>query len=145
VLGITTYTIVPDVIVVYGCSCGGSLYGGSLSPVVIPGGSSHPVTTAEQVVVDVQSGVVVHTSVSMHVMYEYVHVVGRQGKQVDVHVSAGVHISVGKHTVIVEGWHGGGMSHMEHTVVVISSVVVVQLVEQEEMVMMVVTVTVPTT
>jgi len=146
VLGITTYTIVPDVIVVYGCSCGGSLYGGSLyggspSLVVIPG-LLHPATTVEQAIAGVQAGVVAHTGVVMHVVIE--HIGGKQGVQVDEHVVASTHVVVGKHTVVVEGWHGGWMLHMGQFVVVITCVVVVQLVGQET-VMMVVTVTVPTT
>lgn len=140
-LGITTYTIVPDVIVVYGCSCGGSLYGGSLSPVVIPG-PLHPVTTVEQVVAAMQADVVTHANMLTHVLR--VHTGVKQGVQVCMHGVVSVHVVVGEHTVIVEGWHGGWMLHMGQFVVVITCVVVVQLVGQET-VRMVVTVTVPTT
>ena len=143
-LGITTYTIVPDVIVVYGCSCGGSC-GGSVYPAssVVISGLLHPVTTVEQVVAGTQVDVSSHVVVVVHVVSTTYVVIGKV-EQVDVssHVVIGSHVVVGSHTVVVHT--GGRDSHMEQDVVVITSVVVVQLVGQRTTEVMV-SVTVPTT
>jgi len=62
--GITTYTIVPDVIVVYGCSC---CTVGSPKPSLVIGGSVHPVTMTVEQVVEVTHVVnVVHVVIGVH-------------------------------------------------------------------------------
>ena len=130
-LGITTYTIVPDVIVVYGCSCGGSVY--PKSSVVISG-LLHPVTTVEQVVAGTH---IVVTHVGVHVVCNSSVVTQ---SDVSTHVVIDTHVSTAAHTVVVEGWH----EHMPQDVVVITLVVVVQLVGQGTVVV-ITTVTVPMT
>jgi hypothetical protein len=150
-LGTTTYTIVPDVIVVYGCSDGGSVTGGSVTGSVIPG-SSHSTTVGLQVVTGV------HVSMGLHVVtlrlqsHEKLQVVAAvhvcTGLHVVVlrsHCHVGLQIDTGVHTDVVD-WQPGGGSHSWQSDVVITSVVVSQTgTGGQGAVVVEVTVTVPTT